>query len=1065
MNNAFRTNCQVGNFKSEIKINRNDIKALVKRNNELYAITDKREYLLKPMDDMAELVIRNFSDYTGEQNESIYELEVNGEYLVVLLYVFKSVKRIQLKSETMHIYLDRLLKNEYLSNGKIANDDEVAFLNKEFLINKSVLIIEYQGGQATKTFQMFGNTYRADIEIERPGVYRIKKLVEYKVNNRVEQLTQIFGYIKFVTFDEAITISGRDSLKRDIKTNEIFKAWDEYLKFEETLFNEDVKELGFVKYNSFSINDEEVIFKLPEKANETKLFGKGDESLNREYDVVLGVSDCNFNTVEDIINYRNEHKENVISVGKILNNSLETDEIKFLYPEIAIQFTVKGFLLLSDKSIKVGNKRRKAIMKVIDSKANITSNMLMRLSAGEEDTQSGGNINPITSDVLIKMFGKPDFTISENFRDAMNIAINTPDIALIQGPPGTGKTTLINGIIQRLSSMGGKNYKILVSSEQHEALYNVVDKISSQSMPAFITSEKYSQQARFENQEKINDITEKYQNKLLGICDDILSESSFKNRYSQELSKIIYCIKKIEESNYNHKEIKKESELIRQSIFYLDCRNDVKDIIEKIEYKIKDKTNSENSEYATEIINKKLKAQRLDREVFFNDDGIQQLKELQRTLGIYGYKDLLIDEDLKLKLIYDRDESVFDDYVNYVLKVKNQIVPDIDEFELEITSLKELFDKLIEKIRYNSANRIKSVDDIIEAFKYRVYDIDNVKELIQKYTSVIGSTCAQAEKSIDIVELNSLKQYDYVIIDEAARANPLDIMIPVILGVKVIMVGDHMQLPHYIETQYVKKFKSEKEKLKNYNEELLTKSLFEVLYESLEKSWKEGKLKFRRHIQIQEQHRMNPIIGNFISREFYEKEVIDADGKKEIKGKIYNGPDTKNKINNYNVYNGKNVVFVNVPITSGMEEMYCNSHIRYPEAIKTIDILKNIIRNNQNKEMKIGIISFYKAQVALLNQMLKENFANETLKQIECNTVDSYQGKEFDIVILSTTRSNNESGSGSLGFIYYAKSRINVALSRAKALLIVVGDERTLTKSSVFADYIDYTKKNGIYEE
>ena len=59
----------------------------------------------------------------------------------------------------------------------------------------------------------------------------------------------------------------------------------------------------------------------------------------------------------------------------------------------------------------------------------------------------------------------------------MSIALNTPDIALIQGPPGTGKTTLIKGVITRLNMMN-KNYRILVSSEQHEALFNVVDKLS-----------------------------------------------------------------------------------------------------------------------------------------------------------------------------------------------------------------------------------------------------------------------------------------------------------------------------------------------------------------------------------------------------------------------------------------------------------------------------------------------------------------------------------------------------------------------------------------------------------
>ena len=52
----------------------------------------------------------------------------------------------------------------------------------------------------------------------------------------------------------------------------------------------------------------------------------------------------------------------------------------------------------------------------------------------------------------------------------MDIAINTPDIAVIQGPPGTGKTTLIAGVLARINEMSHKSYKVLISSEQHEAL-------------------------------------------------------------------------------------------------------------------------------------------------------------------------------------------------------------------------------------------------------------------------------------------------------------------------------------------------------------------------------------------------------------------------------------------------------------------------------------------------------------------------------------------------------------------------------------------------------------------
>lgn len=323
-----------------------------------------------------------------------------------------------------------------------------------------------------------------------------------------------------------------------------------------------------------------------------------------------------------------------------------------------------------------------------------------------------------------------------------------------------------------------------------------------------------------------------------------------------------------------------------------------------------------------------------------------------------------------------------------------------------------------------------------------------------KYTNVIGSTCAQADRSGDMVNLNGGK-YDYVIIDEAARANPLDLMIPVLMGTKVIMVGDQMQLPHYVETDYVRRFKNEKEKYSGYDETLLTKSLFQVLYDSLEKSWDEGKLKFRRHVRIQEQHRMHPSIGKFISEQFYEKKIVHDDGSVTIEGRIENGERTKENINDYNVFDGKNVVWVDVPITAGMEERVSAKVSRPAEADKTIDILREIVRKNPQKDFKVGIMSFYKGQVELIKTLLADNFPDEILRKIECNTVDSYQGKEFDIVLLSTTRSNREVEiEKSLGFIHglsarqiktILRSQLRIRYTIERLYLILMREPKNLT--------------------
>jgi superfamily I DNA and/or RNA helicase len=119
--------------------------------------------------------------------------------------------------------------------------------------------------------------------------------------------------------------------------------------------------------------------------------------------------------------------------------------------------------------------------------------------------------------------------------------------------------------------------------------------------------------------------------------------------------------------------------------------------------------------------------------------------------------------------------------------------------------------------------------------------------------------------------------------------------------------------------------------------------------------------------------------------------------------------------------------------------------------------------------LNIGIMSFYKEQIAKINAALKDPdkgaLSSDDFYQIKCGTVDTLQGKEFDIVILSTTRSNARTNAAeSLGFIHYSKSRINVALSRARRLLIIVGDMNTMGRNDSFSKLIDYTKKVGIVE-
>ena len=148
----------------------------------------------------------------------------------------------------------------------------------------------------------------------------------------------------------------------------------------------------------------------------------------------------------------------------------------------------------------------------------------------------------------------------------------------------------------------------------------------------------------------------------------------------------------------------------------------------------------------------------------------------------------------------------------------------------------------------------------------------------------------------------------------------------------------------------------------------------------------------------------------------------------------------------------------------GPEMRIDQSIAREVEANRIIELIKELVSKNPGRNLDIGIISFYKGQVKVIKEKLDENFPKSVLDNISCNTVDSYQGKEFDIVILSGVRSNTSSSpEKSLGFIHHSASRINVALSRAKKLLVVVADADTYRKTPHFQNFISYVKKEGYY--
>lgn len=117
--------------------------------------------------------------------------------------------------------------------------------------------------------------------------------------------------------------------------------------------------------------------------------------------------------------------------------------------------------------------------------------------------------------------------------------------------------------------------------------------------------------------------------------------------------------------------------------------------------------------------------------------------------------------------------------------------------------------------------------------------------------------------------------------------------------------------------------------------------------------------------------------------------------------------------------------------------------------------------NKQNKKLSIGIISPYKEQVQLLTERVsKDDVLKEYGSRLAVKTIDGFQGQERDVIYISLVRSNDDQ---EIGFLSDTR-RMNVALTRAKKKLVVIGDSATFGNHPFYKSFLDYVEKIGAYK-
>lgn len=334
-------------------------------------------------------------------------------------------------------------------------------------------------------------------------------------------------------------------------------------------------------------------------------------------------------------------------------------------------------------------------------------------------------------------------------------------------------------------------------------------------------------------------------------------------------------------------------------------------------------------------------------------------------------------------------------------------------------------------------------------------------------------------KNYDVLNRTKIS-FDTVIMDEASKATPPELALPVLFGKKSIIVGDHRQLPPMIDGEEIKDL------LMSIGEKVLAKTLshkefeisqFERLFKNIDESIKGT---------FDTQYRMHPAINEAISQ-FYK----DDGGLKcglPLEETYHNSFDKWDS--RYHGLQYKNIltpethtIWVNVTTPEIQEG---TSRVNFGE-IEAIDNILNVLKNSSGKnefdqwlskksleEKQIGLISFYGKQIHYINKMLKEKHSEVPIR---LSTVDRFQGMERNIIIVSMVRSNKLASFqgqqpdeiyGELGYplqesLGFAESpnRLNVALSRARRLLIVVGNSEHFCRKDIYKNVFETIQQNG----
>ena len=385
-----------------------------------------------------------------------------------------------------------------------------------------------------------------------------------------------------------------------------------------------------------------------------------------------------------------------------------------------------------------------------------------------------------------------------------------------------------------------------------------------------------------------------------------------------------------------------------------------------------------------------------------------------------------------------KNENIDEDEKRLRKKLEKSIKEQAQEMGLrELLEIDEILPKFISELDHKhniqpieniqAGKLIDLTQDMLEALSNERTNYDEF--LARSRQLVIGTCVGIGQRHIGIAD----NLYDWVIVDEAARSISSELAIAMQSGTRILLVGDHKQLPPLYSEEH-KNALARRLGISKRGEELdqALGSDFERVFLS-----EYGK---QTCATLKTQYRMAPAIGSLVSECFYENVLENGKTANDVPNIYSKLPeklkscvtwlDTTSLPNAYHKEEKKGSLFNRA---EAKEIISLLQSFQNDKTFINSEIIRNCLARN---EQAIGVICMYGAQKKLIRDLFNQNSWDDNFHRlVKIDSVDSYQGKENRVIILSLTRHDKACSTGFL----HLPNRINVALSRAMDKLIIVG--------------------------